>query len=177
MIRREELIEIGNYNKTHGINGEISATFDYDINIIKELDCFISEINGIYVPFFTENIRQKTNNTLLMKISDLNDDESVKKLVNHTIYAHKKHFIIPAEIDDDSDEIPLDFFIGFIIENTMKERIGKIIDVDCSTENYLFEVDYINSSVLIPANDDFIINIDFENEILTMSLPEGLLEI
>ena len=55
--------------------------------------------------------------------------------------------------------------------------IGEIINVDCATENYLFIVDKNDKQVFIPATDDFITDIDFENKILEMDLPEGILDI
>lgn len=178
MICREDLIEIGVYNKPHGINGEISATFDYDIDVISSYNCFISDVNGIFVPFFAENIRPKSNETVLLKIEGMDDEKSVKLLVNRKIYAMKSSFKEARDsFDENSDEISIDYFIGFNIHNDENEFIGKIIDVDCSTENYLFVVEHEDSDILIPATDDFITDIDFEQKILTMNLPKGILDI
>lgn len=178
MIKREDLIEIGVYNKPHGINGEISATFDYDLGTISDVDCFISEINGIFVPFFAENKRAKNDSTALLKIEGLDDEESVKKLVNHVIYTIKSNCNFSQELSENNDELPLDYFIGFsIIENESKQKLGKIVDVDCSTENYLFIIEYKENKVFIPATDDFITDIDLDKKILIMSLPIGILEI
>lgn len=179
MIRRDDLIEIGVYNKPHGINGEISASFDYDIDIISANDCFISNINGIFVPFFAENIRAKSSSTVLLKIDGMDDENSVKLLVNKKIYALKSSFKESCEnaYDEDSDELPLDFFIGFTINNDDNATLGVITDVDCSTENYLFIVNHNESDVFIPAADDLITDIDIENKTITMNLPEGILNL
>lgn len=179
MICREDLIEVGIYNKPHGINGEISATFDYDIDVISSYDCFISDVNGIFVPFFAENIRPKSNETFLLKIEGMDDENSVKILVNHKIYAMKSSFKEAINtFDENGDEISIDFFIGYSIYDDENNIIGKIIDVDCSTENYLFVAEREDlTNVLIPATDDFIIDIDFEHEIITMNLPKGILDI
>lgn len=178
MIRREELIEIGVYNKPHGINGEISASFDYDIDTIIPLECLISEINGIYVPFFPESRRTKTDSTLLIKIEGIDNDTSAKTLVNHKIYAHKNEFkSIQEEVMSSEDELPLDYFIGFSLLNKENEILGTITNVDCSTENFLFIVTQNDKDIFIPATDDFIIDIDINSKTLTMSLPEGLLDI
>ena len=175
MITRDEIIEIGSFNKPHGFNGEISATFDYDIDVISDIECFITDVNGIFVPFFAETIRAKNNSTALIKLDGIDDDKGVKFLVNHTIYAQKASFK-PAQIDvdADSDELPLDFFIGFTINTTDGTSIGEITDVDCATENYLF---IVNKNVFVPATDDFITDIDFENKILEMDLPEGIFDL
>ena len=175
MITRDEIIEIGAFNKPHGINGEISATFDYDIDVISDLDCFITNINGIFVPFFAESVRAKNNCTALIKLDGIDDDKGVKFLVNHTIYAQKSTFA-PAQVDYDveSDELPLDFFIGFTIKTSEGETVGEITAVDCATENYLF---IVNDNIYVPATDDFIIDIDFDNKILEMELPEGIFDL
>lgn len=47
MITRDELIEIGVYNKPHGVNGEISATIDCELDIISQFSCLVSDIDGI----------------------------------------------------------------------------------------------------------------------------------
>lgn len=178
MINREELIEVGIYNKPHGINGEISATFDYDTDAISPLECYISEINGIFVPFFTESKRAKTGSTLLVKLEGIDSEKDAKMLVNRHIYALKKDFKYSNnnELPDD-DELPLDFFIGYDIISDTGNTLGTITDVDCSTENYLFIVDYDNRQVFIPATEDFITDIDINNKTIIMCLPEGILEI
>lgn len=177
MIRREDIIEIGVYNKPHGINGEISATFDYDIDVINDINCFITDINGIYIPFFAENIRAKSNSTVLLKIEGLDDEQSVKKLVNNKIFTLKSAFQ-PSQVNtEETEELPLDYFIGFTISEEKEGIIGEIIDVDCSTENFLFIVNNHDKQVFIPATDDFIVDIDLECKTITMCLPMGILEI
>lgn len=57
MITADQLIEIGRYNKAHGINGEISATFDCDTMAVGELSALVSPMDGIFVPFFVNGIR------------------------------------------------------------------------------------------------------------------------
>ena len=177
MILREDIIEIGVYNKPHGINGEILASFDYNIDIIKDIECFISNINGIFVPFFAESIRAKSKDSVLLKIEGLDNENSVKLLVNNTIYTLKSTFNPTQDIDEDTDELPLDYFIGFTITEENDGVIGEIIDVDYSTENLLFIVSHNNEQVFIPATDDFIIDIDLEKKSLTMNLPLGILDI
>lgn len=180
MITREELIEIGIYNKPHGIGGEISATFDYDSNLIADLNCLISNINGIYVPFFIDDMRAKNNSTVLLKIDGIDNEKDAKLLVNKKIYAQKslfKELCDEIQYDENSEELPLDYFIGFTLKNDDGEIIGTITDVDCTTENYLFIIEQGENNLLIPAADDLIMEMDIKERILIMSIPEGLLHI
>ena len=74
MITADQLIEIGRYNKAHGINGEISATFDCDTMAVGELSALVSPMDGIFVPFFVNGIRPKNNDTLLLKIDGISNE-------------------------------------------------------------------------------------------------------
>ena len=54
-------------------------------------------------------------------------------------------------------------------------KVGEVTDVDPATLNTLFVVDYKGEELLIPAQEDFIIDIDRKHKVITVDLPEGLL--
>lgn len=176
MISRDEIVEIGSYNKPHGINGEISATMLCDTEIAENFSCFISNIDGIFVPFFAENVRTKNSQTLLVKLEGLENEDDLKFLVNKDIFVLKKEYDKMSE-EYDCDEAPVDYFVGYsICDSKTGVTVGEIIDVDDSTENVLFVVEDANGNeILVPAVDDLVIDIDSENKVLTMSLPDGLI--
>ena len=157
MITADQLIEIGRYNKAHGINGEISATFDCDTMAVGELSALVSPMDGIFVPFFVNGIRPKNNDTLLLKIDGISNETQAKRLVNCPIYAL-------AEEMPEQDEVYCDFFIGFTI-------------TDDSTENALFVVEKEGKTVYIPISEDFITEIDEQGKTIEMDLPEGILDL
>lgn len=170
MITADQLTEIGRYNKTHGINGEISATFDCDIMLVGELSTLVSPMDGIFVPFFAESIRQKNDDTLLLKIEGIQSEVQAKRLVNCPIYA------ISDELPE-TDDVYCDFFIGFSIIDSNGNAIGQITDVDDSTENALFIVEKDRKSLYVPISEDFILNIDEDSKTIAMDLPQGLLDL
>lgn len=176
MIRRDEIVEIGVYNKPHGINGEISATLMCDTEIAPKFSCYISSIDGIFVPFFAENIRTKNSQTLLLKLEGMDNDTDLKNLVNKEIYVLKKEYDTISD-EYDCDEAPVDYFVGYIITDCISNKqIGEIIDIDDSTENVLFIVEDINGNEhLIPAADELVTKIDFDNKLLFMNIPDGLI--
>ena len=92
MIQREELIAIGHYNKPHGVAGEISATVDVDIDVLQTLTCLVSDIDGIFVPFFINACRPKSAETVLLTIDGIGNEHEASKLVNREIYALKRDF-------------------------------------------------------------------------------------
>lgn len=177
MITREELLEIGQFNKVHGVKGEISATIDCEAEDLKRFSCVISQIDGIFVPFFIETLRKKNVNSTLLTIEGFTTDENVKILVNKTIFVLKSEFS-KISTDEDCDEMPIDFFIDFSAQTIEGEKLGKIVDVDDSTDNVLFILQDENGKELsVPAVDDFIAEIDEQNKLMVFDLPIGLLDI
>lgn len=174
MITRDELIEIGSFNKPHGVDGEISATFDCDADTALEFSCFICDIDGIFVPFFADAVRGKGAMTLLLKFAGMDSADAVRRLVNKTVYVLKREYEA-LQVVEDGDEVPTDYFIGYTLYNG-SEAVGEIVDIDDATENVLFVVECGNgSTVLVPAADDLVENIDLEEKTITMLLPDGLL--
>lgn len=176
MITREELIAIGHYNKTHGVAGEISATIDVDIDVVKELSCLVSDMDGIFVPFYVNSCRPKTSETILLTIDGIGNEQEAASLVNHDIYALKREFRLETE-EADADGYPLDFFIGYELRDADGTRVGTITGVDESTENAIFIVDRDGDEVMVPATDELIVEFDIDNNLMVMDLPEGLLDL
>lgn len=176
MILRDELIAIGRYNKPHGVAGEISATIDVDIDTLQELSCLVSDIDGIFVPFFVNSCRPKSQETVLLTIDGISSEKEVTRLVNRDIYALKRDYR-QESIDNDADGYPLDYFIGFELQDADGNRVGEITDVDEQTENAIFIVDRDGGEIMVPATDDLIVEFDLDKKVMVMDLPQGLLDL
>ena len=176
MITRDELIAIGHYNKPHGVAGEISATVDVDWELLRELSCLVSDIDGIFVPFFVNAIRPKSGDTVLLTIDGIENEKDVARLVNRDIYALKRDYR-QESIDADADGYPLDFFIGFELQDSDGSWVGEITDVDEQTENAIFIVERDGSDLMVPASDDLIVEFDEDKKLMVMDLPTGLLDL
>ncbi len=176
MITREELILIGHYNKPHGVAGEISATVDVDMDTLQRLSCLVSEMDGIYVPFFVNACRPKTAETVLLTIDGVSTEQEVARLVNHDIYALKRDYS-QASDEADADGYPLDYFIGYELRQTNGKRVGEILDVDEQTDNALFIIDCDGDEIMVPASDDLIAEFDTDVRVMVMELPEGLIDL
>lgn len=176
MITRDELIAIGRYNKPHGVAGEISATIDVDMDTLQGLSCLVTDIDGIFVPFFVNACRPKSQETVLLTIDGIDNEKEVSRLVNHDIYALKRDYR-QESLDSDADGFPLDYFIGFELHDSDGERVGEITDVDEQTENAIFIVDREGAELMVPATDELIIEFDLDKKVMVMDLPQGLLDL
>lgn len=65
--------------------------------------------------------------------------------------------------------------MGFqIVDVKANQAVGRIADIDDQTANILFELE---DGRLIPANDDLITDIDMSKQQITMTIPDGLLDL
>lgn len=175
MIKPETLTAIGSFFKPHGIKGELTATLDYELEP-SELRCIVLEIDGIFVPFFIESSRSKGAHSWLIKLDGVDSEKSAAAFSNHEIYA------VTAELPEGvADEDEDGFYLYDLEGYTLKEDetvVGTIDGVDDSTANILLIVKTPEgSTVYVPFAEEFLTDIDKENHIITMNLPEGLIDL
>ncbi|MBR3519551.1 MAG: 16S rRNA processing protein RimM [Paludibacteraceae bacterium] len=175
MITRDDIMQVGQIVKTHGLRGELAFTIKSDL--LDEVDppCLICELDGIYVPFFIEELRFKNDETALVKFEGIDSAEEAQEMVKCGLYIEKKY--VPEEIGQSEVE-GVDYYIGFKIFDSEGKEIGVIDGVDDSSENVLFlVVSPKGEEYYIPATDEYIIEIDDEKRTMSMDLPEGLLDL
>jgi len=173
MIKKEDIVKIGQFAKPHGIKGEISLVTSFDLFENAEEQCVICELDGIFVPFFVDEYRYKSDSVVLLKLENLDSDEDVKPFVNKEVYCLKDKV---KEGDIDSG-ITWDNFIGYKIYDTVRGYLGQVEDVDDSTLNVLFQISYGKEILLLPVAEEFITTLDHDKKSITMSVPEGLFEL
>ena len=173
MIRRDEVYKIGILNKPHGVRGELLFTFTDDIFDRVEADYIVCLMDGILVPFYIEEYRFRTDTTALIKLEDVDTAEQARRFTNVEVYFPVHH----ARQTEEEGELTWSYFVGFRIEEVHHGHLGEVTDVDTSTVNTLFIIDHNGEELLIPAQEEFITDIDHEHRVITVSLPEGLLNI
>ncbi|MDD6891172.1 MAG: ribosome maturation factor RimM [Bacteroidales bacterium] len=171
MIRKEEVFKIGVIGKPHGVKGEVSFAFTDDIFDRVDCDYLILQMDGILVPFFIEEYRFKTDTVALVKFEDIETAEQARRLTHAEVYFPKRYM-------EEQDEISSwSYFIGFRVEDVRHGSLGVITDVDESTMNVLFAIhNDRDEETLLPAHEEFILDVDHERKILRTDIPEGLYE-
>jgi len=172
MILKTDVFPIGQINKPHGVNGEMSFSFTSDIFDREDIPYFVFEMQGILVPFFLEEYRFKGSSTGLLKLDGVTTDEQARAFYGLTIYLPKKFL---EKVED--AEIELDYFAGFSLVDAERGVLGVISEVDQTTENVLFVIPTEDDELLIPAGEEYIDEIDHEKKIIYVRLPEGLLDL
>lgn len=167
------LTPAGEFNKPHGIKGEISASFDPRVDV-GALKCVVAEVNGLFVPFFIDAIRSRGADAVLLTIDGITDENEAKLLSRKPLYLLNGDAALAADDEDDG------FYAEDLVEFSALDEdgavIGKIAGVDSTTANVLFVIDRPDGSeALVPVADEFIDGIDPESATITLRLPDGLL--
>ena len=171
MIKKEEVFKIGIINKPHGVKGEVSFTFTDDIfDRVEDCDYLVLLLDGILVPFFIEEYRFRSDNVALVKFEGIDSTEKARTLTNVEVY-------YPVKFMDDQEEISSwNYFIGFRVEDIHHGCLGTVVDVDYANMNVLFVIENGDEEVLLPAHEEFILDIDRKKKILKVDIPDGLLD-
>ncbi len=161
--------EIGYISKTHGLKGHVILRLNELVQIDEEaIKSVFLELNGSQVPYFIEDFRP--NNTgYILKLENINTIDTSKKLIG------KKAFALADFILEEEES--LNEFVGYAIIDSKLGNIGNIAEVDEKTENVIIKVIHPTGvEIILPFNDDFIIEIDDDMKTIEFDAPEGLIE-
>ena len=160
--------EIGYISKTHGLKGHVVLRLKDDINIDEErITAIFLDMGGSQVPFFIEEVKH-SNVGYILKFETIDNIDTSKKLVAKTAFC-MEDFII-------EDEDSLKEFLGYTIIDSHYGNIGTITDVNDKTENILITVTHpTGAEIILPFNDDLIIEIDDDLKTIEFNAPEGLI--
>lgn len=176
MIKQQQVYPIGRIGKPHGVKGEMNFMFDDDVFDSTDSDYIIIETEGILVPFFFEEYRFRNDNTAIIKLEGIDSQEQAREFTNCVVYFERDKQTADNHQHTFSD-LTWSQIVGFkIIDSQSSQHIGTIRKVDDSTINVLFEIeDNEQKRILIPANEQLIDEVDWQNLTITMHIPDGLL--
>ncbi|MCQ2188350.1 MAG: ribosome maturation factor RimM [Paludibacteraceae bacterium] len=174
MITKDDIIEVGYVSKTHGLSGNLEVVITEDWLDELGVDFIFIEIDGCYIPFRITEERTK-NSGRLLKLDNIDTKEEAEHLIGATV------FLSTDDVDEESlAEAETVDYEGYTIYDADGSKVGVIDYVDYDTENVLFCLDATDSAgfqIMIPAVDDFIIEIDDDKQTIIMDIPEGLLDL
>ena len=169
---KEEAFYIGYFTKTKGLKGEIQLYFEFDAYEDLDLDVVFAELNGKMVPFFVSSFKLYPNNTGLFYFDDLDHIDKAQALVK------KKVYLPLAKMPErDEDDFTYDDLKGFTVSDETQGELGQIIEVNEYPQHYVATIWFKNKEILIPLNEDMIVEIDEDEKTLLVDLPEGLLDL
>ena len=171
-MRKEECFYLGKIAKKFSFKGEVLIYLDTDEpEQYQNLESVFVEINRHLVPFFIENASLHKNDFLRVRFEDVTTEAEAENLIGSEIYLPLS--LLPKLT---GNKFYYHEVTNFEIEDVRLGVFGKIVGVNDSASQPLFEVLNGEVEILIPIIDHFLVKIDRENKKVIMDLPEGLVE-
>ena len=171
-MRKEDCFYLGKVAKKFSFKGEVLVYLDTDEpELYENMESVFVECNNNLVPFFIESSSLHKNDFLRIRFEDMTTEEEADTIMGNAIYLPLK--MLPKLT---GNKFYFHEVIGFEIEDKRVGVFGKIVSINDTTAQPLFEVLNGEVEMLIPMIDHFIVKIDRENKKVIMDLPEGLVE-
>jgi 16S rRNA processing protein RimM len=171
-IQKADCEKIGFIRKTHGVHGDVVLEFELKFEeSVAETEHLFVELEGLLVPFFIsdDGLRFTTAKAAIVSFGWVDTEKYAKRLVGAAVYLLGNEIIDEPEISEDMLE-------GFLLVDEKLGEIGMINQVDDYSGNIVFTVSYRNEEILIPYNEEILVSIDDSLKMITLNLPEGLIE-
>ena len=171
-MRKEDCFYLGKIAKKFSFKGEVLIYLDTDEpELYENMESVFVEFNKNLVPFFIENSSLHKNDFLRVQFEDVDTEEEADSILNCDVYLPLS--MLPKL---EGNKFYFHEVIGFEIEDKRLGVFGKIVSINDTTAQPLFEVLNGEVEMLIPMIDQFLVKIDRENKKVVMDLPDGLVE-
>ena len=166
-------VHVGKVVKTHGVNGAMQiqilnrfAGAEFDAQYL-----FLEFLGGI-VPYQIINLRYKAHNEIIVEVDTIDREEAALKLVGSNSFFKKEDIINDLESDNDLWTIE-----GYEVVDTNLGKIGVVQSIVEINNNPLIQIDNNGTEILVPLNEEFIVEVRDKEQILLISAPEGLIDL
>jgi 16S rRNA processing protein RimM len=165
-ISRADFIDIGTVQKSHGTKGEVKLIINENVQLKKW--AFL-EFQGKPVPFYIEHISGSKEEPII-KLEGIESPAISQQLQG-------KNVLYPANLIKTGKAKKVGTVIGYRLIDRFFGEIGVLEAIQELPHQTMLVCHYKGKEVLIPAVDDFIMDIDSRKKTVLMNLPEGFLEI
>ena len=163
MITNEQVISIGRLTRTHGKRGELQCLMSNDYWDNADATFIILKLDNILVPFRVLDWRGKGCESLIFQLDHINDEQAAQQLIG------TEAFMLISDINQEDEIMPTwQSLVGFKVIDTDQGELGIVDIVDETTINTLIT---LSDGRLIPIHEDFIIDINANDKLLTICLP------
>lgn len=168
---QEKFITIGTIYKPSGTQGELKTDImDVFFEDFLKSDHIFIKLNGLFVPYFIEEIRE--TNQLLLKIEEIDNPESASILCNKDIYL-RQNSIRPEALSKLNER---EQFEGYTIYDS-ENLIGSIESIEYMPQQIIAWVNYHSKLIAIPLAEGLIHETDHKSKTFYMNLPQGILDL
>ena len=165
-------ILLGQITKTIGFEGVVQVRLEKKfIEELPEMESVFVETDGRPVPFFIEWSEYPGSDILRLKFEGYDSSAKVEEFKGNNL------FLTTGETETEQHS-EYHFLKGFSVVDQENTRIGTIVDIIANPGQMILSINSGSGrEVLVPLHEDLIMKLDRRKKIISMEIPEGLLEI
>lgn len=168
----DDCYKIGFIMRPHGLKGEVTVSLDTEApEDLNEIQTIFVHLSDRLLPYFIERISLRGAKAFV-KLEDVDTAEAAENISRSAIYLPKSTRPRSRRGAFYDDEV-----IGFEVSDTALGTLGKVTAVMQAGPNKLLSVDHEGKEVLIPVNGPFIDSVNKSRKTITVTLPEGFLDL
>ncbi|WP_273565448.1 ribosome maturation factor RimM [Maribacter halichondriae] len=173
-MRKEECFYLGKIVSKYSYKGEVLVKIDTDEpELYDDLESVFVRLSGDnLVPFFIARCRLHKSNLLRIDFEEVNEEADADRIMGSELYLPLT-FLPKLE----GNKFYFHEVIGFTLLDSVHGDIGKVVSVNATTAQALFEVQKADKQLLIPINDEIITKVDRTNKVIEVVTPDGLVEL
>ena len=146
---------------------------DEQRKMYEEMESVFIALGNNLVPFFIEKSTLHKSDLLRVKFEEIETEADAEALLRHKVYLPLA--VLPKL---SGNKFYYHEVIGFQVEDVHYGVVGKIVGINDSTSQALFEIENENGNeILIPMADEFIEKIDRAHKKIIVKTPEGLIDL
>ena len=161
------MLRIGKVLKSNGTEGGLVMSFlDITPEDIDLQEPVFIEFDGLPVPFFFESFTPKGNNRAIVQLTGVRNLKDADELSGVDVYAD--YF----EEDQEED------FTGWTVRDQDGREVGSVSafeDIPGNTCLWVQRAD--GQEILLPLHQDLVLGVDENKHILTLTIPDGILDL
>ena len=164
---------IGKIQGTQGIKGQLRVIpFAGDASSISQLDSLCVKTPSGAMEEFSVVSARAHGKRVILTLRPFDNINQVLHLVGREIYADR---VALPELP--SDEFYWSDLLGLRVVTSDGEELGELVDIIETGSNDVYVVKKNGREVLVPALEDVVVSVDLAGGRMTVSLPEGLLDL
>ncbi len=172
-MKKEDCFYLGKIVSKFSFKGEVLVKLDTDEpQLYKDLESVFIAVGNNLIPFFIEKCRLHKSDLLRLKIEDVDTEADADALMKSELYLPLS-FLPELE----GNKFYFHEIIGFTMKDVNFGIVGTIKGVNDNTAQALFEVDRDGTEILIPMNDEFIKEVNRDDQTIVVETPEGLIDL
>lgn len=173
-MKTEDCFYLGYVTKTFGFKGEVVVYLDTDDpESYKSLESVFILMEGKLIPFFIEKIQLRVNsNDAIVQFQHVDSEQKALQITGQEVYLPLS-MLPPLK----GNRFYFHEVLGFRVIDQQKGDLGLIDQVLDYPGNPVFQIQASGKEILIPARDEFIVQLDREKRILYLQAPEGLIDL